>query len=99
MKQLDMISEFSLNENERELLEEKMKELLRVCQILKIPMFACAAIENNKEGTVYNNITYGGLAHNVYLTDDQIQRHILVSNKFRVVPPRDEFTLDMTEVL
>ena len=60
MKQLDMISEFSLNENERELLDEKMKELLRVCQIFKIPMFACAAIENNKEGTVYNNITYGG---------------------------------------
>lgn len=92
-------TEFVLNDNDKAEVERRLKSLLEICQIHHVPMFATVAVENTDTGTVYNNIVYGGKAHNINLNDDQIQRHILVANDFRVVPMRDAVEIDMNELV
>lgn len=92
-------SYYQLTEKQRKDVKTALSALLEVCQIYNIPMFASVAVENGAEKTEYENIVYGGRAHEVYLKDDHIQRHILVANGGRVVPPRDVFELDMNAVL
>jgi hypothetical protein len=90
---------FNLTKQQQMEVEEKMLKLLEICQIYHVPMFSTVAVKNDDDGTVYNNILYGGRVHNINLKDDQIQRHILISNDFRAVPRREAVELDMSEVL
>lgn len=96
---MNEITEFTLTEEQKYIVEMHLKALLKVCQQYQIPMFAAIAVENGNDGTKYNNIIYGAMAHNLYLADDHIERHALVANGFRVVPPRDEITFDMSDLL
>ena len=75
-------------------IEEKIKELLELCQINRIPMFLSVALQNDKNGTKYKNIMYSAKVHDIRLTDDQIEKHILISNGFCAVPKREAVEID-----
>lgn len=78
-------------------IENKLKELLELCQVYKTPMFATVAIKNDENETQYNNITFGTSSNYIRLTDDQIKKHILIANGFCAVPKRDSNILDYEE--
>lgn len=89
---------FDLSQEQRKNLDKKMKELLEICQLYGVPMFASAAVANSTEDTEYLNILFGAKAHNIQLANDQIQRHILIANNFRAVPPREDMELSMGDL-
>ena len=91
-------SVFELSKSSQKELSGLMDKLLEFCQMNKVPMFCSVAVKNNEEVTEYMNTTYGSKSHIINLTDDQIRKHILVSNGFDAVPARESLTLDMEEV-
>ena len=92
-----MVKEFELTASQQKEIETQLKNLLELCQIHQVPMFACAAIKNKEGETLYNNIVYGGKSHNMEMYDDQIQKHILIANGFAAVPKREEMDFDLVE--
>ena len=87
-------TEYKSSKEVQNIITKKMDELLELCQIYKLPMFASVAVENDNEHTIYKNCMFGGRVHDVILTEDQIQNHILVANGFKAVPPREEIIMD-----
>lgn len=87
-----------LSEEQRDEVELRLRSLLEICQIYKTPMFASVVIGNTEEGTEYNNIVYGASSHKIDLTENKIEKHILVANGFNVVPPRDSVDMMMESV-
>ncbi len=90
---------FSVTKEVQKEIEEKLKELHKICQYQKVPMFASVVIANDKEGTEYNNIIYNPLSHGINLKDDKIKKYMLVADGFDVVPPRDILTIKPDELL
>ena len=79
--------------------ERKIMELLEICQQYQIPMFVSIAVNDDGNETQYFNQMYSAKAHNILLSDDQIEKHVLVAGGFSVVPPRESLTLDMGELI
>ena len=75
-----MMKDFIVHQDCQNLLEQKMKELLEVCQLYNLPMFATVAIKNDNGITEYKNIVYGSKSHNIDLYDDHIVKHMLIAN-------------------
>ena len=90
---------YTLDHAQKEQIESRLRDLLEVCQLYGVPVYATAAIENNEEDTVYNRIIYSAQAHQMKLTNDQIRKHMLVANGFEVVAPRDKLSIDMSTIL
>lgn len=84
---------YDLNEEQRRVVEEKLRALLEICQIHEIPMFATVAVKNTENETEYNNIVYGAKANKISLADDQIRHHILIATGFVAVPERERFSM------
>ncbi|MCC2254576.1 hypothetical protein LKD70_09125 [Ruminococcus sp. CLA-AA-H200] len=78
----------------------KADELLLLCQKYRIPMFVTVVtdINNNGEPQYYNRM-FSAKGHGISLSDDQIEKHVLVADGFKVVPPREHIELDMSEFL
>lgn len=93
------ITSFELTRDAKKEIDNKLEELLELCRIHRVPMFASIVTGNSEEGTVYNNITYNSPSHGIELKDDQIRKHILVSNGFDVVPHRETITIDPNDFL
>lgn len=79
--------------------KEKIGEVLELCQLYQIPMFVTIAEKNDSDGTEYYSRMYSAKAHGILLTEDKIERHVLIANGFAAVPPRDALELDMSAVL
>lgn len=93
------ITKFELTKDAKKAIDKKLEELLELCRIHRVPMFTSIAIGNSEEGTEYNNVTYNSPSHGIELKDDQIRKHILVSNGFDVVPHRETITIDPNDFL
>lgn len=92
-------SKFKLDKKGIKDLSEAMDNLLEVCQIYQLPMFCTVAVANDDNDTEYRNITYNSKSHVINLKNDNIRKHILISNGFDAVPVRESLTLDMEEVI
>ena len=55
------ITEYEADKEQKKEIEEKIKELLELCQINRIPMFLSVALQNDKNGTKYKNIITGAV--------------------------------------
>ena len=88
-------SDFTVSEEIVEQLKGKMKDILSICQIYRIPCYMSFVTSDNKNGTDYTNVVYGTKCNNIRLKDDQIEKHILISNGFAAVPKREVLELDM----
>lgn len=92
-------TKIKLSKNVNEAIDTKLRELLQLCQIYHVPMFASIVIENDEEKTVYDNIVYGAAAHDIELKDDQIRKHELITSGFEVIMPRDNMEINMQDLL
>lgn len=79
--------------------KDKIIELLEICQQYQIPMFVAIAEDDDGNETKFYNQMYSARAHNILLTDDKIEKHVLIAGGFSAVPPRDALALDMGELL
>ena len=95
---IDKVDRFKVDDDVIEMIDSKFREALELCQIYKVPMFATFVTENDELGTKYKNIVYNGASHLVNLQDDNIRKHMLVSNGFEVVPARDCMSIDLTDL-
>lgn len=86
---------FTISKEVKEAIESKINELLELCQMHQIPMFTSVCTGNDATGSHYMNKVYSGKANNIPLTDDKIERHILIANGFAAVPMRESVDLDM----
>lgn len=93
--------EYKIPDNALSSIEAKMAELLKLCQINRVPMFASIAVENKEDGleTEYERWVYSAKAYHIELNDDQIERHVLVANGFIPSPPRENIEMDMSDYL
>lgn len=76
-------------------LKDRMKEILSICQIYRVPCYMTFVTEDNGSGTKYVNVLYGTKSNGIHLRDDQIERHVLIANGFSAVPGREVLELDM----
>lgn len=90
------LTKYTVPKYAEEDINKKLNELLELCQIYKIPMFASVALENDMSHTKYKNIMFGGVVHGINLKEDHIQNHILIANGFKAVPPREEIMMDFS---
>ena len=95
---IEKVDRFKVDKEVVELIDSKFREALELCQIYKVPMFATFVTENNELETKYDNIVYNGASHLINLQEDNIRKHMLVSNGFEVVPARDCMTMDLTDL-
>ena len=79
--------------------KEKAIELLEICQQYQIPMFVAMAEDDDGNETAFYNQMYSAKAHNILLSDDKIEKHVLIAGRFSAVPPLETLTLDMEELL
>lgn len=80
---------FETSQENREMIDEAMKNLIMVCQICHVPVFAAAAVANSESETEYVNAIYSATAHQIHLSDDRIRKYELIADGFEVVPPRE----------
>lgn len=81
--------------NIREKLKHRLEDLLRICQLYDIPLFATVAVEDTETDTNYESVVYGPASHCIKLKDDRIRKHILVQDGFIPVPPREANAISM----
>lgn len=77
----------------------KVMELLEICQQYQIPMFTTLAISDNGLETEYFNQLYSAKAHNIFLGNDRIEKHVLIAGGFSAVPPREALELNMGSLM
>lgn len=94
-----MNSIYQLTDEQCQMIEKKLLSLLETCQTLQVPMFATVAIANTEDETKYNRIVYSAQAHQMRLKNDQIRKHILISNGCDAVLPRDNVEINMAQLL
>lgn len=79
-------STFSLSDNEKEELKEKIDDLRKFCVMHNVPLFVAAAYENNKldTGYIYECLTSYDTGR--VLKKDDIAQLILIKNGFKAIP-------------
>lgn len=75
------------------------EELIRICDLNRIPFFGTACVSNKESGSVYVTDAVGPVAKDIRLKDDRISKHIAVSRGYDIRPPRDEMVVDMDEIV
>lgn len=72
----------------------KLKLLKETAQMYNVPMYASVVVSNTDEDTKYQRAVNSAQSHAIYLTKDEIRKHMLVANGFDVLPPRNITVLD-----
>lgn len=83
----------------REEIDECLKDIMEIAQIHKLPFFFTMAVGDTGDKTEYRKELYSPQILGVDLTDDTIRKHELIEAGFDPVPPRENFTMDMGELL
>jgi hypothetical protein len=68
-------------------IQEKVDEVLRLCNRERIPMFFCAAVKNSEEGTEYRKEMFASASNGIKLTNDYLPDFVNVTNGFSTTPP------------
>lgn len=83
----------------KEQVDDALRNLLEICQINNLPMYACVAIDNSGDTTEYDSVVHNTTSHDVVLKNDRIKKHMLIADGFDAVPPRNVMTLNMGNIL
>lgn len=82
------VTNIQLDNEKRQRLYEQMRNFKLTCQTYGVPCFISCVVANNDEGTEYMRECYDAASHKIRLSNDQISRHMLISNGARAVIPR-----------
>lgn len=74
-------------------IKKKANELNELCKSLGIASFMSFCTYGSEKSTEYHNFINGSSSNGIYLSDDQITKHVNVANGFLTVPPdgRNDF--------
>jgi hypothetical protein len=89
-----MFKEFDKTDVFETEIQEKIDEILRICNRERIPMFFCAAVKNSPEGTEYRKEMFATSSNNILLKEDFIPKFLNVTNGFITVPPTEIVEID-----
>lgn len=92
------ITEFDKTTDFEEYVKPLLIETIRQAKIHDIPLFASVCIKSESDNTVYKNYHVSTVLNHYELYDDQIRKHILISNGFEAVMPSVNPTLTMHDV-
>lgn len=93
------ITNFSVDSGQMKEVDAALKNLLNLCRLYQLPMFATVAVSNSNDGTKYASTIYEARAHDVELKEDLVRKHMLVAKGFEPVPKRDVISVNFAEVL
>ena len=80
--------------DEFDVINEKIQELIQLCNTEQVPVFVSVAIANDENHTEYRNDMYASATNNIFLKDDKFPHFVNVINGFRTVPPQKIAQID-----
>lgn len=89
-----MRDEIKLTKTEKEKISKAATDFSLLCQGMHLPFYLTVAVGNGDGKTEYMNKVSTAQSHGRHLADDQITRHMLVSNGFAVVPPAERVVFE-----
>ncbi len=75
-------------------IKKKAEELNELCKTLGVASFMTFCVKDDGVNTTYQNYIYGSASNKIKLVDDQICRHVNVSNGFTTLPPDGNLDID-----
>ena len=93
------MSDYKLSQEQKDSINDSIRNLLHLCQIYNVPMFTTVAVSNDVNNTEYINCVYGAGANGILLTNDRIRKHILVESGFEVTPKREVHNINFGDIL
>lgn len=93
------MTSITLKSEVKEKIHEHILALQELAQIHHIPLFFTIAVENNEEETVYDKGVLTSQSLGVRLTNDTIRKHLLVEAGYELIPPRENITVSMEDLL
>ena len=76
-------------------INEKVQELIQLCNAEQMPIFVSIAVANNASGTEYRNDMFASATNDIFLKDDKFPDFVNVMNGFRTVPPSKIVVIDV----
>lgn len=83
----EKITEFDKTEDFTQKIEPIIKELVKICKFYEVPLYVTACTKSDSTSTTYRNFHVSTAINNHNLKDDQIRKHILISNGFDAYQP------------
>lgn len=87
-------TEFDKTEVFDTVINNKIQELIQLCNAEQMPIFVSVAVANNSEGTEYRNDMFSSATNDIFLKDDKFPDFVNVMNNFRTVPPSKIVVID-----
>ena len=87
-------TEFDKKEIYEDFVEEKILELVRLCNQHKLPFFMTVAVANDDNHTEYKSNMYASATNDIMLSEDHFPKHVNVLNGFETVPKRKLSEID-----
>ena len=79
-------------------LKDLVEEIRYICDMNHIPFFTTFAVGNNEKGTKYISEAVSTGSRNYTLTDNRINRHLLINSGFIVEPPAQAVPMEKSEL-
>ena len=89
MKNAEPITPLDLTEKYKAHIAPLMRALCKECSIYGIPMYACVAVKNDENGTVYEQEGVSAITNGLTLKDDWFVKMVNVSLGFDTVLRED----------
>ncbi len=79
-------------------LKDLVEEIRFVCDMNHIPFFATFAVENDSKKTTYISEAVATGSRGYDLTDDRVNKHLLINTGFIVAPPAQAIPMASSEL-
>ena len=79
-------------------LKDMVEEMRYICDMNHIPFFATFAVANDDKKTTYISEAVATGSREYNLTENRINKHLLINSGFIVEPPAQSLPMSMTEL-
>lgn len=94
-----MLTDFDKRDNYKDILEDKIMEIKRICHREKLPMFITVCVKNDESGTEYEKEMVSAATCNLSLKNDQIAKMVNVTLGFDTIQPTETLVVDSEDLL
>lgn len=75
-------------------IQEKVDELVQICNREHIPLFVAACVKNDENDSEYRIDMYASASNQIMLKKDFLPKFVNVTNGFTTIPPADIVDID-----
>ena len=87
---------YNKNDVYKKYLKDMVEEIRYICDMNHIPFFATFAVANNDNSTTYISEAVATGSREYELTENRINKHLLINSGFIVEPPAQAVPIDKT---